>query len=251
LHEPAKPAALGASAPRSLAQAVYADVRAEILAGRYGPGSKLSPRRIATESNVSLSVVREALTRLTEQGLVVAEPQVGFSVVPLDIGDLRDLTRVRILIEGTALRDAVENADVEYETEVVATHHRMSRTTYLRDGTKDTITDEWENAHSQFHSALLSASTSARLRHLADSLRDASGLYRRWAGGLATSLAPRDVPSEHSALMAAVLDRDADRAVALVSEHIKMTTLMLAAYAETHDSDVETAGNAELDQGLA
>ena len=97
---------------RTLSGAVYAEIRSDILAGRYTPGSKLSPRVIATQSKVSLSVVREALTRLTEQGLVVSEPQLGFSVVGLDIDDVRDLSRVRILIEGAALKDAVLNAEV-------------------------------------------------------------------------------------------------------------------------------------------
>jgi DNA-binding GntR family transcriptional regulator len=94
---------------RSLSRAVYAGIRADILAGRHAPGAKLSPRTIATEYNVSLSVVREALTRLTEQDLVVAAPQLGFSVVELDIEDVRDVSRLRILIEGAGLRGAVEH----------------------------------------------------------------------------------------------------------------------------------------------
>jgi DNA-binding GntR family transcriptional regulator len=102
---------------------VYAAIRAEILAGRYAPGAKLSPRVIAAQHQVSLSVVREALTRLTEQDLVVAQPQLGFSVVALDIDDVRDISKLRILIEGTGLREAIEHADVEYEARVVASHH--------------------------------------------------------------------------------------------------------------------------------
>ncbi len=126
---------------RSLSRAVYADIRADILAGRYEPGAKLSPRAIATEHQVSLSVVREALTRLTEQDLVVAAPQLGFSVVELDIADVRDISRVRILIEGEGLREAIEHADVEYEARVVASHHRLSRTQYITGHAGETVTD--------------------------------------------------------------------------------------------------------------
>src|SRR6201995_6063928 len=111
---------------RSLSRAVYAGIRADILAGRYRPGGKRGPRAIATEYKVSLSVVREALTRLTEQDLVVAAPQLGFSVVELDIEDVRDVSRLRILIEGAGLRGAVEHADVEYEARLAPSHHRRS-----------------------------------------------------------------------------------------------------------------------------
>src|SRR6202522_4493509 len=110
---------------RTLSGAVYAEVRSDILAGRYSPGAKLSPRVIAAESKVSLSVVREALTRLTVQGLVVAEPQLGFSVTGLAIDDVRDIYQGRVMIECSAFRAVVQNADVEYEARIGVSHHRM------------------------------------------------------------------------------------------------------------------------------
>ena len=217
---------------RSLSRAVYASIRADILAGRYAPGAKLSPRTIATEYNVSLSVVREALTRLTEQDLVVAAPQLGFSVVELDIEDVRDVSRLRILIEGAGLRGAVEHADVEYEARVVASHHRLSRTRYLPAEPGETTTEEWARAHAEYHSALLSACPSPRLRDLAASLRETAELYRRWSG-LTEAQETRDVPAEHRGLMEAALDRDADRAVVLLTDHINKTATLLQSYLES------------------
>lgn len=222
-----KPVAEGiteAPAPRSLSQVVYADVRADILDGHYAPSSRLSPRAIAARSNVSVSVVREALTRLTEQGLVVATPQFGFSVVPLDVDDLIDITNVRALVEGSALREAIERSDIEYETLVVATHHRLSRTPYWKDEAAHITTDEWAHAHSLFHSALVSGSPSPRLRELAASLRNTAQRYRRWWDSYTPG---RDIAGEHRDLMQAVVDRDADRAVALLTYHLKATTAQL------------------------
>lgn len=218
---------------RSLSRAVYAGIRADILAGRYAPGAKLSPRTIATEYNVSLSVVREALTRLTEQDLVVAAPQLGFSVVELDIEDVRDVSRLRILIEGAGLRGAVEHADVEYEARVVASHHRLSRTRYLPAEPGETTTEDWARAHAEYHSALLSACPSPRLRDLAASLRETAELYRRWSGLSADAHEARDVPAEHRALMEAALDRDPDRAVVLLTDHINKTATLLQSYLES------------------
>jgi len=225
-------AAKNSSAARSLSVSVHAAMRKEILSGRFEPGSRLSPRELATEFGVSLSVVREALSRLGEQGLVVAAPQLGFSVVSLDVEDLRDLTKARVLIEGAALREAVQNTELEYETRVVAAHHRLSRTPFLAPDSTTTITDEWATAHAAFHDALISASPSHRLRDLSAMLRDHSELYRRWSGPFAPDGdVPRDVAGEHQQLMDAVLEHDADRAVELLAQHFNRTTSVLIAYA--------------------
>ncbi|MCF2533253.1 GntR family transcriptional regulator [Yinghuangia soli] len=224
-------AADGGSAP-SLGVAVQTELRAQILAGVHPPGARLSPRALADRFEVSLSVVRESLSRLTEQGLVVAAPQLGFSVVSLDVADLVDLTKVRVLIETAALREAVEHADVEYEALVVGAHHRLARTPFLKDPATLTVTDEWAAAHALFHDALISASPSPRLRGLAASLRDRAELYRRWSGPLGSQDRTRDVACEHRDLMDAALDRDADRAAELLAAHINRTTDLLLAYAE-------------------
>jgi DNA-binding GntR family transcriptional regulator len=215
---------------RSLGAAVYARMRADILAGRFDPGCRLSPRELAADFEVSLSVVREALSRLAEQGLVVATPQLGFSVVSLDVEDLRDLTKVRVLIEGAALKEAIDHSDVEYETRVVAAHHRLTRTPFLADEATSTITDEWANAHAAFHDAVISASPSVRLRELASNLRDQSELYRRWSGPLASGDQRRDVAGEHRRLMEAILEHDADRAFDVLAEHFNLTTSVLISY---------------------
>jgi DNA-binding GntR family transcriptional regulator len=230
-RQPDTSAAAHVGAAPSLSVAVHDRMRADILAGRFDPGSRLSPRELATEFEVSLSVVREALSRLAEQGLVVATPQLGFSVVSLDVDDLVDLTKVRVLIEGAALRQAVEHTDIEYETRVVAAHHRLTRTPFLADEASKTITDEWAAAHAAFHDALISASPSFRLRDLSANLRDHSELYRRWSGPFAAGNKRRDVEGEHRSMMQAVLDHDADRAVHLLADHINLTTSILISFA--------------------
>ncbi|MDI2124750.1 GntR family transcriptional regulator [Yinghuangia seranimata] len=237
-------AADGDAAP-SRTVAVQTQLRAQILAGEYAPGARLSPRALADRFEVSLSVVREALSRLTEQGLVVAAPQLGFSVVSLDVADLVDLTKVRVLIEGAAFREAVEHADVEYEALVVGAHHRLTRTPFLDDVAAMSVTDEWAAAHATFHDALISASPSPRLRGLAASLRDRAELYRRWSGPLvATEAATRDVACEHRELMDAALSHDADRAEALLAAHINRTTDLLLTYVHRTDKDGGAADEA-------
>jgi DNA-binding GntR family transcriptional regulator len=106
------------------------------------------------------------------------------------------------------------------------------------DEESQTVTEEWERAHSQFHSALLSASPSPRLLDLAASLRETAELYRRWSSTFTAPETRRDVAIEHKALMQAALDMDADRAVVLVGDHINKTTEPLALSVEVYEDEL-------------
>ncbi len=93
-----------ATAAPTRTEQVYARMRSDILAGHLTPGAKLPFAELVARYGGSTSVIREGLTRLVEQGLVQAEPQHGFRVVPLSISDLDDLTTARCELEGLVLR---------------------------------------------------------------------------------------------------------------------------------------------------
>jgi DNA-binding GntR family transcriptional regulator len=63
------------------ADAVHARLRADVLSGRLRPGQRLQFAELGRRYAASIGVLREVLMRLTEQGLVSAEPQIGFRVV--------------------------------------------------------------------------------------------------------------------------------------------------------------------------
>ena len=122
------------------------------MSGRARPGSRLKIAAIAQGAQVSLSVVREALTRLMEQGLVVSTPHAGFYVKPLSIEDLEDLTQTRIDVDVLALRRCLGSAGVDWEAMLVAAHHTLSRTApFVNDDRQ--VTEEWATAHAAFHEA--------------------------------------------------------------------------------------------------
>ena len=97
-----------ATRSRSLTQDVYHRLRADILACRLVPGTKLRINELCTTlGGVSLGAVREALSRLAADGLAVAEPQRGFTVSPISPQDLEELTTARIEAESWCLRAAI------------------------------------------------------------------------------------------------------------------------------------------------
>jgi DNA-binding GntR family transcriptional regulator len=222
------------STPSTRTVDVFDELRADLLNGRFEPGQRLKLVSLGERFDVSLSVVREALTRLAEQGLVVANPQRGFSVRSLSVEDLADLTQVRVQIETLALRQSFERGDLAWETRVLGTHHTLERTPVNADDGR--FNEAWAPAHRTFHQALLSGSGSPRLEDIATGLRDSFELYRRWYWAL-TDDHTRDIPAEHRLLKDLALERDTSRAVEVLTAHIERAPCALIAYAEAHGLD--------------
>ncbi|WP_349318999.1 GntR family transcriptional regulator [Mycolicibacterium canariasense] len=209
---------------RASMEEVHDRLRADILAGVFTPGEKLRFAPLGSEYAASIGVLREALTRLAEQGLVVSEPRIGFRVRPLTREDLDDLTTVRIDIESLALRRAIDLGDMAWESALVAAHHTLERTPMMTDAEPVRVSDTWERAHAQFHRALVAGCGSPRLIAIAETLRNSSELYRRWSQPLDRE---RDVAAEHRAILDSTLGRDGNRAVAALCAHYERTAGIL------------------------
>lgn len=209
---------------RSRVDEVYQQLYAAIVSGDHEPGSRLLTVNLSEAYGVSGSVMREILTRLAGEGLVRSEPQRGFRVIDVSADDLRQLTESRVLIEIELIRQSIEHGDLEYEAALTASHHTLSRTP-LR-GLDGRLRREWLAAHRGFHHALLAGAPNARLLGIADSLRDAAEIYRCWSHTLAGD-SGRDIATEHRHLMEAALNRDAERAATLLTEHIERATEVL------------------------
>lgn len=204
----------------TLASTAHARVRAEILSGAIAPGSRLHIRELCARLGIGLSPMREALNRLSAQGLVVQSDQRGFTAAPLDLADLADLTQARAAINAAALRDALAHGDAAWEEALLLAHHRLIRTP--RQGAADPA---WEARHATFHAALLAGCRSGRLRLYAEQLFAMADRYR--IVSRAVDAGPRDVAAEHGAILQAALTRDVDRATALLNEHVGRTEALV------------------------
>jgi DNA-binding GntR family transcriptional regulator len=221
----------------SLTQEAYERLRADLLACRLKPGERLRINELCVHLSVSLGAVREALSRLTSDGLVSAEPQRGFRAAPISAVELRDLTMVRTEIEGLCLRRAIAVGDVAWEGRIVAAYHQLSRTPYQAPNDPQRLSDEFSRVHASFHEELVSACDSPWLRRLRAMLFAQSERYR----GLSVPLArfDRDRDREHRELMEAVLARDPDRAIASMRAHVDTTTRILLDALERDDKPEE------------
>ncbi|MCV7174209.1 GntR family transcriptional regulator [Mycolicibacterium sphagni] len=215
----------GRGSASTLSEHAHERIRQDILTARLAPGQPLRLAALAADLGVSMSVVREALTRLSEQGLVTASPNQGFRVVPLSGSDLSDLTSLRVTLECSALERSIAQGDVAWEGLVVSSHHVLERAGDPDSATPDQH-QQWSLAHSAFHDALSAACGSPRLLNLVRTLRDGAEIYRQWSGPMSKEYG-RDVAREHRTLMELATARRADEACAALKYHIETTTRIL------------------------
>lgn len=209
----------------SLTAEAYTQIRAEILACRLAPGHKLVIADLCEEFEFSLGAVREALARLTSEGLVVSEPRKGFRVAPITEAELRDITRVRATIESMCLENAIRNGDLKWETNIVATQFELSKLRLQDSADPDRVSEGWAEAHKRFHEALVAACDSPWLLRLRELLFMQSERYRRVSVPLDTTT--RDLVSEHGEIADATVGRDVEKATAAIRAHLEKTTRIL------------------------
>jgi DNA-binding GntR family transcriptional regulator len=200
-------------------------LRADIVSGRLRPNEKLRVQALAEHYGFAASALREALSRLVTDALVVVEDQRGFRVSPVSRESLIELTDARVGIECLAIRRAIQFGDVAWESSVIGAYHRLSRCSEIPDPNSQDML-QWSRCHQDFHQALIAACRSKWLLYFTNLLYQQSERYRM----LATLTKPkrkRNVPKEHEELMNAVVERDADRACTLIEAHFQETTRLL------------------------
>lgn len=212
------------SGGKSKTDDVQRRLRSDILSGTWAPGARLRFADLRERYQCSTGVVREALPRLVGERLVTAEPQLGFRVVTVTVEDLRHLTEARILLETVVLRRAIEEGDLMWEARLVAAHHLLaSLPSRAGDGTPS---PRWISAHSAFHAALAEGCGNLRIRTIASALRDSAEVYRCWTAWV-DGAGARAVAAEHRSILEAALGRDANAAIAALTDHIQLTTDIL------------------------
>lgn len=215
----------GPAAPRSLIESAYRQLRRDIIGGRYPPGEKLRVEHLKSDYQVSAGTLREALALLVSDSLVVPQAQRGFRVAPMSLGDLEDLTRTRTLLECAAVRDSIRYGDDEWEARVVSAYHKLSRAEERLAQDPAGAFEEWEERNRAFHGALISASPSRWILRFQALLYQQAQRYRRLSA--VTADVPAIVHEEHRAIFEAVMERNVDKADAMVAQHIQFALTVI------------------------
>lgn len=226
--------------------AVFANLRRDIVRGLLLPGEKLRVESLGQRYGVGTTPVREALNRLSTEGLVLQQDQKGFHVAPVSTADLLEVTRTRIWVNEIALRESILNGDEAWEDSVILAHRRLSRHPNRLPSDPGALNPMWEELHSAFHEALIAACPSRMLLDFAARIFQAGDRYRHLAVR-GTPVGKRDVKAEHLAIMEAAVGRRTEEAIRLLSDYTLRTTDALLEFlskdSEMSDGDSTVKGN--------
>jgi DNA-binding GntR family transcriptional regulator len=192
---------------------VYRVLRAAILDGQVPPGGQLREAHIAADLGISRSPLREALTRLEEEGLVVKIPFRGAFVTEVSPQDVAEIASIRLLVEPYA---------GELALEALRGPERPSLTRAIEDLRRATEGHDIPasiDAHLAFHRLFYDLSGHGVLR----------GLWSGWETKLRLYLSVDhrsysdlpDIADEHERLAAVALEGDGDAFRRELAQHFQ------------------------------
>lgn len=200
----------------TVGEIAYRRIRSDIVVGRLAPGQKLTLERMKEAYGTSINTLREHMSRLASEGLILAEGSRGFHVTPVSAANLREVAAMRELLEGHALRLAFERGDIAWEGGVVAAYHMLAAIEQRMAAGRHENLAEWRRYDWAFHGALIAACGSQVLLESHAAIRDKYLRYQM----IAAIYRGEAASDEHRALRDCALERDWRRAQRVLASHI-------------------------------
>jgi DNA-binding GntR family transcriptional regulator len=203
----------------NLGQQVYRHLLDQIYQLEIEPGTQLGIGEIADQLGVSRSPVRDAFLRLTAEGVLELLPNGGYRVIQFTRKYIDDVFVVRHALELTAARLSVENLDRARVQRLRDTWAQFTDA----DPADPTLLERHGQADQDLHQAIAEMSGNLLLKDALDKIIAIAALIRRWhyAGSI-----PHHhlilTAEEHLRVLDAMLDGDADDAVAALDEHLSI-----------------------------
>ena len=208
-----------APAATTTADAVAVALRRALHQGRWAPGAPLRQEELATEFGVSRIPVREALSKLQAEGLVVVEANRGAFVARLSVDEVDETFDLRVLLECDALRHAIPRHTPRTLRQLRALQAEL-------DAEDDPSL--WMATDAAFHEVLYAPSGRTKTLEMIAVLR--ASVTRLYRAHLSPNSRRKGWRDEHHALLKAVGAGHVDKALAALTRHLRETqTVALAA----------------------
>jgi GntR family carbon starvation induced transcriptional regulator len=230
------------AASKSLAEEAYAVLRRAIMDGDPPPLARLGPAELSARLGLGTTPIREALSRLAAEHMVVALPQRGFRVAPLTAAELSDLLNLRLGFEREAVIVSMQARHPRWRLGVEDALAALLRTTPPAPGQRSGELADWNRAHDRFHEALMAGADLPWLqrfhRRTLDQIeRYRAAMLRRHAASDAPQADPRFTRllghAEHAEIAEAVLRGDHMRVDTMLDRHMREAgAVFMALFAE-------------------
>jgi DNA-binding GntR family transcriptional regulator len=195
----------------------YGEIRRAIITGELRSGDTLQEARLATRIGVSRTPVREALSRLNTEGLVVLEPYRRGRVASFSAVDVAEIFRLRALLESDAAGRAASRIDAAalarlelLEAEMEAIFAELGWHAHL---------ERFDRLNTEFHQIIAEAAESPRLeRILASSLELPASIFNRYVEPVEDRTGRTHI--QHREIVAALRMRNPGWAEAAMAAHL-------------------------------
>ena len=199
----------------SLANQAYVALKKDILTCELDPGSTIAQSQLVKRYDFGLTPVREALKRLEQEGYVQSIPRFGYLITPITLKDVEDLYDLRLILEQSAVRMAIQRATDEQLTQIQEkasfTYKFKNRFSYL----------QFLEHNIGFHVSIALASRNRKLAEmLANVLNEMTRIFNL---GLDLRDSAEEMRNEHIALAAALARRDIQQAEQIVQDQIVLS----------------------------
>lgn len=207
----------------------YPLLKRDIIRGHFKPGEKLLMSGLKERYGLGVGPLREALSQLVAEHLVVAINQKGYRVAPMSLAELEDIYDARANLEAMLVTLAIQRGDDAWEAEVLARAHTLAKVVEVK-GPEDMLS-LWDARHKAFHAAIAAGCGSMHLLQARAALFDQAERYRHlWLQQTVFSeQALQAKRQEHSELVEAILARDAERASRFMHEHLLSPVAIISA----------------------
>lgn len=221
-----------------LSRQAYDALREGILARTLPAGSKLVMRDLVEQLQLSPTPINQALAALEREGLVESRPHRGYYVITLEPADIVDIYTLREVLEGLAMRLAVETRPKELESSLRAHHEKQVECFDDRDLAR------YADLDVAFHRTVWEASGNDRLLRMSEMLmgqvRLLIGTSAEVEGRLPSSMA------EHERILEHVARGEARLAEAAMREHVRNAGAALLSHLGSELELPATHGKAEV-----
>ena len=201
--------------PPRLGEEVYNAIYAQLMSLKIPPGGRISVDNLVRELGVSQTPIREALSRLEAQGLVIKTHLIGYSAAPqLDRQRLEQLYDLRLLVEPQAAARAAEAMSEEAIAALEAIDVEMRS---VRNGDARLAYGQFAQSDGTFHDMIALGSGNALIHETLARLHTHVHLFRLYFHARATS----DANAEHALIIQSIKARDPRAAERAMREHIE------------------------------
>lgn len=196
----------------SLAEQAYEILKKEILTCVLDPGQQIVQSKLAERYQLGTTPIREALQRLTQDGLVQPIPRFGYTVSYVTLSDVHEIYELRSILEPTAARLAATRGTNQQLAEIAQVADLIHTCREDQDPTLFYV----HNAG--FHRSIAAAAGNQRLfDHISRVLDEMTRIFYL---GLDLRDSAKEMRDEHLTLAKAFCDRDPDRARQLAQAQI-------------------------------